>query len=332
MKVMKSLTIPGLLIWLNPLFSQASFLMLDPGHQENSGEAHVFAPDIISTDLNDGKLTLNKNGDELVFSVTSPPYKLSVLITMSFNGKKWSDPSVLPFSGRFKDSDPYISPGGNRLLFSSNRPVDNNSPGSDFNIWYSEKTSDKWTEPIPLSKIINTNDSEFCPAIADNGNLYFCSERSEGIGDSDIYFSESRDGVYGIPVCLPEPINSNNSEESPYIAPDESFIIYKSYRNGDFGNGDIYISYKDPNGGWTNPLNLGEKVNSGYFDSSPFLSSDFEYMFFVSNRIEPSAGLSGGLNSIQDVYRFLRSCNNGRTNIYIVKTDNIDALENIELE
>lgn len=102
MKVMKSLTIPGLLICLNPLFSQASFLMLDPGHQENSGEAHVFAPDIISTDLNDGKLTLNKNGDELVFSVTSPPYKLSVLITMSFNGKNGQIRQCFRFQGGLK--------------------------------------------------------------------------------------------------------------------------------------------------------------------------------------------------------------------------------------
>lgn len=313
-------------------YSQNQFLLLESNNLKNIDRARVFAPNTLSTDLNDCKVTINSKGDELVFSVTSPPYKLSVLMSMKFDGNTWSDAYVLPFSGLFKDSDPYLSPDGTYLFFSSNRPIKGNSPNKDFNIWYSKKENDVWAEPKPLDEIINTTNNEYCPAIANNGNLYFCSDKPSGVGDSDIYFSEFINGVYSEPQCLPEPLNSKQSDESPYVAPDESFLLYKSYREGDFGNGDIYISYKDPNKGWTNPINLGEKVNSKNFDSSPFMSSNFEYLFFVSNRIEPYDMPENAFKSIQDVYNFLRSYNNGRTNIYIVKTEYIEALKTLKIK
>lgn len=329
MNATKLLIIIGLLLFKYST-SQNHFLLLESNNPKNTDIARVFAPNILSTDLNDCKLTINNKGDELVYSITSPPYKFSVLLSMRFDGNQWSNPYVLPFSGLFKDSDPYLSPNGAYLFFSSNRPIKGNSPNKDFNIWYSKKENDVWTEPKPLDEIINTTNYEYCPAVANNGNLYFCSDKPSGIGDSDIYFSELKNGVYSEPRCLPEPINSKQSEESPYIAPDESFIIYKSYREEDFGNGDIYISYKDPSKGWTNPLNLGEKVNSKNFDSSPFMSSNFEYLFFVSNRIEPYDMPENALKSTQDVYNFLRSYNNGRTNIYIVKTAHVEVLKTLK--
>ena len=50
--------------------------------------------------------------------------------------------------------------------------------------------------------------------------------------------------------------------DSPsFIAPDESYLIWDSDREGGFGDSDIYISYKQEDGTWGKAINL-ENVNT----------------------------------------------------------------------
>ncbi|MFZ2864878.1 MAG: putative Ig domain-containing protein [Ignavibacteriaceae bacterium] len=78
------------------------------------------------------------------------------------------------------------------------------------------------------------------------------------------------------------PLNSSAQENDFYIAPDESYIFFS--RNVTGGAGDIYLSYKKDNGGWTNPKKLGEPINKpgAYWEYGQFVSNDNKYLFFTS--------------------------------------------------
>lgn len=311
-------------------YSQNLFLKLIESNY-NDGNVHLFAPGIISTDINESKVTLNKTGDLIIYSITSPPYKSSTLVEAKFDGFKWLPGKVLSFSGKHKDIDPYLTPDGNTLFFSSNRKIDSSSIRDDFNLWVSKRKCDgTWGDPVCLDSTINSVYNEFSPAIAAKGNLYFVSDRNNGVGDTDIYLSVFSDGAYNTPVILDTLINTVQSEESPFISHDETFILFKSYLKGDFGNGDIYVSYKDSLGRWQKPINLGDKVNSRRYDSSPFMSSDYKYLFFVSNRIISNSIDSSNIKTLSEAFTYYRHPFNGGTNIFIIKVHDIKALSQID--
>ena len=75
-------------------------------------------------------------------------------------------------------------------------------------------------------------------------------------------------------------INTPSTEADPYIAPDESYLIFISTRRGGHGSGDLYISRRDGDG-WSAPENMGPSVNGDDSDYTPFVSGDGETLYFA---------------------------------------------------
>jgi hypothetical protein len=61
-------------------------------------------------------------------------------------------------------------------------------------------------------------------------------------------------------------INDSRVSLHPWIAPDKSYIIYSSPREGGYGNSDLYIHFKDDRGDWSDPINLGDKINTETYE------------------------------------------------------------------
>ena len=121
--------------------------------------------------------------------------------------------------------------------------------------------------------------------MAANGNLYF-AQFYDGV-HGYIYVSKYTNGKYSLPERLSDSINDIGGNH-PYIAPDESFIIYDSERPDDtYGTSDLYISFRNKEGKWMKPQNLGEGINSPYDERRAFLTNDRKYLFFASARINP---------------------------------------------
>jgi len=60
--------------------------------------------------------------------------------------------------------------------------------------------------------------------------------------------------------------------------------LFDSDRPGGYGGYDIYIAWKDKDGAWTKPINLGAQINSKYAESRAYMSPEGKYLFFTSNR------------------------------------------------
>ncbi len=99
----------------------------------------------------------------------------------------------------------------------------------------------------------------------------------------------SRPGENGylIPESFWPSINSDNnvvSENTPYIAPDESYILFavNDFRNNPYN--DLYISFKKQDGTWCTAINMGNRVNTPSHELYPVVSPDGKYLFFLSSR------------------------------------------------
>ena len=124
-------------------------------------------------------------------------------------------------------------------------------------------------------------------SVAANGNLYFSAEN--GRGNKDIYMTEFVNNDYLETVNLCRAVNGQNNEGCPYISPDEGYIIFDRH-GGTIGHADLFISFRNENGGWNEAKTMGQVINSaGKNETCPFVSFDKKYFFFIRN--DPNGAL-----------------------------------------
>ena len=142
-----------------------------------------------------------------------------------------------------------------------------------------------WTEALDVGAPLNTYDNEGAQTISANGKfmVYTVCNRKGVIGRCDLYFSEKLGNIWSEPQNMGEPINTTYKETQPSLSSDGRTLYFISDRSGGYGKHDIWTSHKDINDKWTKPVNLGELINSGGFESSPFIHHDNNTLYFSSN-------------------------------------------------
>lgn len=191
--------------------------------------------------------------------------------------------------------DPNLSPDGKTIFFSAQR----NGGFGQADIWYSEKKNGEWNKPVNLGNSINSAYNETIDNISPDGNTLFISGDFQGtFGKFDIYTASKTENGWGKLKHFPMPINSEYQDEACNLTADGNALIFSSDRKGsvgeflpygrikngsDMGNMDIWVSEKNEDGSWGEPINLGEKINTPYAERAPFLHPDGKTLYFSSN-------------------------------------------------
>jgi hypothetical protein len=275
----------------------------------------LVAPGIVSTSLGEYNGTFSPDGAEFYYTVSFPGR--SVIASMKLNSDNtWSKPAIAVFSGKYSDVDPLLSPDGNRLLFTSFRPIHDSIKTRRANVWCAERTGDGWSTPQPVPL---TEDGDYYSSITNSGAIYFNVWKT-----GDIYRAVKTGSTYTI-MKVSNAINSNNAEGDPFISPNEDYLIFRSYnRNVCFGAADLYISFHIGNE-WTEPENLGASINSSEDDICPLVTPDGKLFIFASNRFVEEFSP----DSLEPIKRYesrFKSFDNGSFNIYSISAAFIEQL------
>ncbi len=239
----------------------------------------LFAPGVVSTGANELNAAFTPDGNELYFT-RSIDGRETLMTTRQVEGV-WAPPAIAGFSGTFTDVDPYITRDGRRLYFSSTRPVEGGSEAKDADLWYLERQAGgDWGEPVHLGGPNTEGKDDYYTSLSDDGSLYFSIFDSNSA--ADIYRARAEDGGFGPPERVEGGISTGALEHDPFVAPDDSYLIFTSDRPGGYGSADLYISFADPDGSWTEPVNMGESINSAHYEFCAMLSQDGKYLFFTS--------------------------------------------------
>jgi len=259
--------------------------------QEFPGDVPVrFAPGKVSTELHEhSRIEFSSDGMEMYWSVYPVPFDSgSQFIRYSkYENGSWSNPKTISFSGAYRDSTPSFSSDNQYLYFDSWRPM---ISGGEINnlggIWRSKRNATGWDEPefyLSLNKGKYISNTMIFSA---NNNIYIDSglRTEKGVLEWEIRFASYENGQYSELVTLGSEINSTKINWTPYVDKDETLMIFSSHERSDDqyqGDGDLYISFKDANGKWTEAINMGEKVNTGQQERYASLSPDGKYLFFA---------------------------------------------------
>ena len=243
------------------------------GQKPPGKTSELFAPGIINH-LAHSSPSFTPDGKKIYWSTVSGKNETRKIFYVKYENNMWSEPILAPFSGKYHDDQPFISYTGNKLYFASKRPkIVNGEQAND--IWISNKTDQGWDEPKTINNLIGL----WTPTVCRDGTMYFLDLID---GKRVICCSELKNGKYLEVEILNKNINKEGSLNwCPFIAHDESYLIFSSDREGNLGSGDLYISFKSVKGEWQTAINMGNTINTDKQERFPGVSPDGKYLFFT---------------------------------------------------
>ena len=287
----------------------------------------LFAPGIVTGGYQTRDVAIMPDGSEIYFGARSSRY-YTILVSKKVEGG-WTKPEVMEHmeNPAYMNIEQAISADGQRFFFLSNRPdPDLGVEEGQQDIWVMDREGDHWSKPYNLGPPVNTEKPEFYPSVTNDGTLYF-TRNEENSTLAYIYRSRLVNGKYQEPEKLPHQVNCGENHYNAFVAQDESFIIVPVVgREDSFGGTDYYIVFRDKNDNWSNPINMGDLVNTpDTYEYSPYVTRDGELFFFMSRRFADDPE--------QLTWEYLVEQHNrpesGNPSIYWMNARFIDSLRNV---
>ena len=238
------------------------------GQKPPGNVPEVFLPEIVSSaEYIEFGCSFSTDGNEFYFSRTLKDY--GVIYVVKHIKGKWTAPEILDISDAKYYSEPHINYAGDQLFFTEFNPDANQSQIPKVTISATNRAEDTWS----VSKTLW--DGMFATT-AKNGNIYYTNNEEQKIYKRMLNqeYSEAE------PLVIE---NCSFPTSHPYIAPDESYIIFGGFNTQGQSKGkwaDLYVSFKADNKSFGEPINLGDKINNQYPNICPMVSPDGKYLFY----------------------------------------------------
>lgn len=142
---------------------------------------------------------------------------------------------------------------------------------------YKDRVGDRWSKPKSIGPMFNRKDRGIMRLSASAKETYVFDDYKSG---DVIRISTIKDGVRQEPQKMGPEINTGKWTAHPFIAADESYLIWDSEREEGYGKTDIYISFKQKDGSWGSAINMGEGINSDKDDFYASVTPDGKYILF----------------------------------------------------
>jgi Tol biopolymer transport system component len=240
-------------------------------------EASVFAPGTISSDAEEYRITFTPDGQTAYFARGTgffPASRRATILETRLVDGAWTEPGPASFSGTYPDIDPWISPDGASLYFSSIRPVEGQER-SDAEVWRVDRVGDGWSDPVHLAAVGSDAD-ELGASVTDDGTLWLASDR--GGGQWDLYTAAPEGEGFASPTPVTE-LNTGIWEFNPAISPDGNLLVFTSIGRVDgSGLGDLFVANRS-DGAWSEAV--ASLINSPADEYHASFSPDGATLYFV---------------------------------------------------
>lgn len=143
---------------------------------------------------------------------------------------------------------------------------------------YKERTTSGWSEAKSLG--LPYDEISIMRLTSSTLGTYVFDE-FDTIGT--LRMSRLKDGIREEPEELDGVFKEGTFIAHPFIAPDESYIIWDYETENGYGSSDLYISFRQEDGSWGKAINMGAEINSEMEDSYGSVTADGK--FFVFHRV-----------------------------------------------
>ena len=203
----------------------------------------LFAPGIIATEkYMEGYIEFTPNMQEIYFTRLGGEYDKRTMHVMRYNNHQWSN--ATPLSTDLKQ--------------------------------YRERYEPHWSEINNIEAFKDLPIIGFSVSSKGTYYMYFMDYQN---GSGHLSYSSLIDGKYESPQKMNEEINAGLWKAHPYVAPDESYLMWDAEQEGVHG-ADIYISFRKKDGSWGPAINMGDPINTGAYEQGARVTPDGKYLVF----------------------------------------------------
>ena len=242
----------------------------------------LFAPGIISINGRyEHGISFSPNLDEVYFSANKKDQDPSIYFS-KLEGKKWTTPKKANFTKGKKvgEMHPFVNPTGDKIYFTAHDEFTLPEHKESVKAWYVNRLDNGWSDATQLDSPVN-DDFVFYSNQAKNGDLYYTN-----VSKWKMYYAPNKNGKFpevqevGIEVGL-----------HGFISPSQDYLVVNTRNKEDtLRKSDIYVYFKEKDGTWSKPINLGSDVNSNFSETCPSITPDGKYLFF--GRYNEEGGIS----------------------------------------
>jgi len=200
----------------------------------------------------------------------------------------------------YQELGPIPSLDGKTIYYSRHHDPKNMGGKEDEDIWFSQwdSVNNHWTDAIDMGAPLNNKYPNFINSISTDGNRMFLGNiyYENGSMGPGISISDKTATGWSFPKALIIGEKAKQPDVSACHSSDDQKILLLAYdhRANGIGGEDIFVSFVQADNNWTEPINLGTKINTKGTETAPFLADDNTTLFFTSDR-------SGGLGG-KDIY------------------------------
>jgi len=245
------------------------------GQEPPGTKPEVFAPGIVSTkDHHEFSCTFSADGKEFYFN------RGMVIMVCRWENGVWTEPRPVSFTGDFRSHEPYITLDNTRLFYGSMRPQPEYPESEEpYGIWMVKRTPEGWSNPVYVGYGMYVTATR-------SGTIYLTDIRGtthleQGIAKTtlkDDRFTELVRQKGGVVNPAPDRMPGRH----PFIAPDESFILFDAYEKDTAEDSKLFVCFREGENAWGEAVELG-----AYFNTLPiiaaYISPDGKYLFFSRN-------------------------------------------------
>ena len=153
----------------------------------------------------------------------------------------------------------------------------------DFFISY--KDTKGWSKMKNIGAPINTADNEGAQSISADGRfmVFTACNKKDAVGRCDLYYSKKAGDKWSYPENMKPPVNTRYKETQPSLSADGRTLYFASDRPGGKGQLDLWKTFLDDQGNWSQPTNMGDTINTRYHEMSPYIHQDNQTFYFASD-------------------------------------------------
>lgn len=224
----------------------------------------AFAPSGLSPERRDHSGFFTPDMKEFYFTRRNNKDRKWSLVVFKSENNRWRESVVGPRVGR-----PIITPDGSIMHLGKH---------------YKKRTETGWSEMKSLGP--HFKDSRIMRLMSSANGTYYFDDASESV---PIRYSRLIDGKYEKPKAVN--INFGDWNAHPFIAPDESYLIWDDQGESGYGGSDLYISFRQQDGSWGAAINFGDIINTSANEGGATVTPDGKYLFFNRFISNENAGM-----------------------------------------
>ncbi|CAM4259613.1 flagellar motor protein MotB [Cytophagaceae bacterium 50C-KIRBA] len=243
----------------------------------------------IKVSMNSDRVKGYSQIDAIGISDADIPIEESLKLNKDANAYSFKENLGKEINSPYNEICPVISPDGKKLYFTRWKHPSNMGKNKNQDIWVSNWQVDTkiWSKAELFSEPINNDENNAVCGISPNGKTMLLNNvyRNDGQMEKGVSMSFLlRTGDWSFPKALKILNFKNKSEFSEYsLAPNGKILVMTTEMKDSYGGKDIYVSFWKNDDSWTEPRNIGQVVNTGESESTPFIAPDGVTMYFSSS-------------------------------------------------